>query len=193
VHHLSRKIFLYRDPQTNAVLRAVGGTSLPPIRFTFQLFTYWRDGDRLIKRVEQGVGARAQAIGPVGYHRAQRWQTSWVFTLPVFMARDNTRPAEVFETYDFFTHDPGTASPRYQLSWMRLGPAPAALGGGRAILEMTARRFETLGDVPSQTLRAYIENEAPLWRAPPRDLAEIRALQALPQETDAAGYGAASP
>lgn len=161
VHHLSRKIFIYRDPQTNAVLRDIGGVALPPIKFGYQLFTYWRDGEKLIKRVEQGIGERVQTIGPVGYHRAQRWGSTWVFTLPVYFARDNSRPAEVYETYDFFTHDPGAAAVRHQLSWTRFGPAPEALGGGRVILEMTARRYSRLTDLPSASLIAFIESEAP--------------------------------
>lgn len=188
VHHLSRKIFLYRDPQTNEVLRSVNGVALLPIKFAYQLFTYWRDGDRLIKHVEQGVGDRAQVIGPVGYHRAQRWGSTWVFTLPVYFARDNSRPAEVYETYDFFTHDGGAALVRHQLSWTRLGPAPEALGGGRAILEMTARRFDRLTELPSASLKNFIDAEAPLWREPPTDLPAIRAIQALPREQDVPGF-----
>jgi hypothetical protein len=188
VHHISRKIFLYRDPQTNEVLRQVGGVALPPIKFAYQLFTYWRDEDRLIKYVEQGVGERAQVIGPVGYHRAQRWGDSWVFTLPVYFARDNSRPADVYETYDFFTHDAGRVAVRHQLSWTRIGPAPEALGGGRAVLEMTARRYDRLSDLPSETLKTFIETEAPLWREPPADLAAIRALQSLPREQDVPGF-----
>jgi hypothetical protein len=38
-------------------------------------------------------------------------------------------------------------------------------------------RIEDYGDVP-ESLRAYIEAEAPLWMNPPADLDEIRALQA---------------
>ena len=38
-------------------------------------------------------------------------------------------------------------------------------------------------DLPSE-LRAYIDDDAPMWRDAPKDLEEIKRLQAVPHEEE---------
>jgi hypothetical protein len=43
-------------------------------------------------------------------------------------------------------------------------------------MHLVAWRVDRYSDLPA-SIREYLESEAPMWKAPPRDLAEIRALQ----------------
>ena len=107
---------------------------------------------------------------------------SHVFTAPVFL--DFPLPGgqaryEAWENYDFFIHPDGAVAEPHQLSWARVGPLPRWAGGGTSVMHLVTWRVESFDDVPA-SFRRYIEEEAPLWTAPPRDLAEIRELQSAP-------------
>ena len=43
-------------------------------------------------------------------------------------------------------------------------------------MHLVTWRAESFDEVP-ESLRTYIESDAPLWRAPPEDLADVRRLQ----------------
>ncbi|WP_156320300.1 hypothetical protein [Brevundimonas sp. AAP58] len=175
----SRKIYVYRDAETNAVLRQVNGMPVEPVAYPYQFITYELVGDRLTTMVEQGTGARVQRIGPGDTMQARRIGDAHVFTAPLFLdfPAGGDRRYQAFENYDFFIQAPGGASNPNQLSWVRYGDAPAWAGGGPAIMHLITWRIDRYEDVPS-TLRDYIETDAPLWRAPPTGIDDIRRLQA---------------
>ena len=56
------------------------------------------------------------------------------------------------------------------------GSAPPGAPPGRMSMNAYFHRYEAYGDLPD-TLRSFIEEHAPLWKEPPKDLAEIRELQ----------------
>lgn len=172
VVQLNRKIFIYRDPRTNEVLRKVGDQIVRPIAYPYQMITYeLRDG-QLVTWVEQGAGRRRQRLGPGTATHARRIGDRLVFSSPLFINLDGPLRYEAYENYDFW-YEPNGA---HHLSWNRFGTLPPFFGGGQGVFQLVCRRVTRYADLPA-TIRDYLEREAPLWREPPKDLTEIRRLQ----------------
>jgi hypothetical protein len=175
---LSRKVFVYRDPETNELLREYKGQPVSRIAYPYQFITYKLQGDRLVTMVEQGSGANLQRIGPGDNFLLRRLGSSLVFSSPLFINMETPRGKyEAYENYDFVYH-PGEKEPaaRHQLTWNRIGDLPVFVGKGRAVIQMVGWRVDRFEDLPS-TIRDYIKADAQMWMQPPRDIDEIRALQ----------------
>ena len=176
-HQVSRKTFIYRDPDSGAVLREWQGRALPPIAYPYQYITYSLRGDGLETWVEQGAGARRQRIGPGTDLTARRIGNTVAFSAPLFLdlpLPDGLR-MQAFEHYDFFDQGmTGGVTHPYQISWLRFGDLPAGLGKG--VMHMVSWRVDRYADLPP-SIRGYLESEARLWLEPPKDIAEIRRLQ----------------
>jgi len=175
---LSRKVFVYRDIDTDAILREYEGRPVTRIAYPYQLITYSLEGDKLVTRVEQGAGAALQKIGPGENFLLRRLGGSLVFSSPLFLNMETPRGKyEAYENYDFVYHpDEKGPAAKHQMVWNRLGDLPAFVGKGRAVIQMVGWRVDRFEDLPA-SIRDYIKAEAPLWAAPPKDLDEIRALQ----------------
>ena len=174
-HQLSRKTFYYRDAVTGQVLREYQGKPVEPIEYPYQFISYELKGDRLQTWVEQGSGRALQRIGPGEDIRARRIGESLLFSAPLFL--DLEFPGgryQAFEHYDFLV-EPGSDAPA-QCSWVRYGDLPPWAGGKPSIMHMVTWRIDDYEALPAR-MREYLEAEAPLWMAPPKDLADIRALQ----------------
>lgn len=180
-HQLSRKTFVYLDPESNEILREVNGKPVQHIAYPYQFITYRLEGDRLLTTVEQGSGPALRTIGPSDEITVRRLGGVAVFSAPLFLAFDTPRGRyEAFEHYDFFLQPDGAGQP-YQLSWLRYGDLPPFLGPGKAIVHLVSWRVSSFAELPT-SIRAYVEAEAPLWLEPPKDLDEIRELQQPPPE-----------
>lgn len=169
---LSRKIYIYRDPVTGEVLREFGGKPVRPIAYPYQQIDYSREGDQLRTMVTQGSGARLARIGPGGDATARKLGgDTLAVTAPLYL--DMKLPGggamQAFENYDFFFAPNGL-----KLSWLRYGND--ALTGQPAVMHMVGWRVEKFADLP-EGMRKYVEAEAPLWKAPPVNMAEIARLQ----------------
>ncbi len=188
VKQLSRKVFFYRDIDSGEVLREYRGREVTPIAYPYQLITYALDEGRLLTWVEQGSGPMLQRFGPIDNIQLRRIGRTRVYTAPLFLdfPIGNNRRYQAFENYDFFIHpdDTGLAYPN-QLSWVRYGDLPPFAGDGHAIIHLVSWRVDSYDALP-EAMRDYLENDAPLWRAPPEDLEEIRELQA--EETPPTGF-----
>ncbi|MEQ8403693.1 MAG: DUF1838 family protein [Oceanicaulis sp.] len=173
-HQYNRKIYIFRDPETGEVV-----PDSVPVAYPYQFITYEMDGEGgLNTRVEQGSGERILALedDSLSYRRLGDTQ---VFTAPVFIdfpIPGSEARIQAWENYDFFIHPEGTVEEPHQLSWARTGRLAPWAGGGEAVFHLITWRVEAYDDLP-QTMRSYVEAEAPLWMNPPADLAEIRALQ----------------
>ncbi len=178
VHQYNRKIYIARHPETNEVLREWNGQKVEPVAYPYQFIRYELKGNGIETMVEQGAGARVQKIGPGKDISVRMLGDAAVFTAPVYL--DFPLPTgmryQAFENYDFFIQRKGKVKVPHQLSWLRYGNSPAWAGGGPTIMHLVTWRIDRYEDVP-ETMRAYIEADAPLWRAPPLDLADIRRLQ----------------
>lgn len=168
-HQYNRKIYIFRDAETGAVTGDA-------IAYPYQFITYRLDGDRVETWVEQGSGARLARIGPGRTMAHRRLGALRVFTAPLFL--DLPLPQgrmQAFENYDFAA-DPAQPPSSWVLSWMRIGDLPPAFGPGQAVMHLVTRRFERFEDLPAG-MRGHVLAQAPLWRGPPADLAEVRRLQ----------------
>jgi hypothetical protein len=177
----NRKTYVYRDVKTGEILREYQGKPVAPIAYEYQFITYaLGEGGKLETSVEQGREPRIQRFGPDGDMGVTRLGDTFVFTAPVFL--DFPIPGapvryQAWENYDFFVTPKANISHPLTLSWARYGALPPWAGGGPAIIHMVTWRLDRFEEVP-EDFRRYIETEAPLWRAPPADLADIRRLQA---------------
>jgi hypothetical protein len=180
VHQYSRKIYMFRDPATGQVLRQFNGNAVAPIAFPYQFIRYRLQGDDIATVVEQGVAPNVMTIPARQGITARRLGNDGVaFTAPLYMdfpSRGGAR-FQAFENYDFFISTNPAVSEPHQLSWVRFGPAPAWAGGVPSVMHLVTWRVERFEDLPAP-MRSFIEAEAPMWKAPPVDLADIRRLQA---------------
>ena len=179
-HQYNRKIYVFRDPATNAVITQKDGRPVAPIAYPYQFITYMLKNADVETVVEQGAGKQLRRIGPGEGMSVKALGETLVFSAPVYL--DFEIPGapvryEAFENYDFLIQPEksGLAVPN-QLSWVRYGPLPPALGGGRSIMHLVSWRVDTYAALP-ETIRSYVEAEAPLWMSPPQDLEEVRILQ----------------
>lgn len=177
-HQYNRKIYIFRDPVTGAVLREVGGKTVEPVAYPYQFITYALKDGGIETFVEQGTGEGVRRIGPGTQMSLRMLGDTAVFSAPVYLDFRVGPDAryQAFENYDFFFQPPGSVAEPHQLSWVRYGPAPAWAGGVPSIMHLVTWRVEDYAQVPA-SLRSYIETDAPLWKAPPADLADIRRLQ----------------
>lgn len=180
-HQYSRKTYIYHDAKTGERLREVDGKPLPPIQYPYQYITYRLDGDQIETMVEQGRAPNVQQIGP-GRDISGRWMGGGVaqFTAPVYLdfPLPNGGRYEAFENYDFFVQpDAVDRKARYQLSWVRYGSLPPFADGKPVIMHMVAWRYDSFDDVP-ESMKAYVTEEAPMWKLPPLNADEIASLQA---------------
>lgn len=176
-HQYNRKTYIFRDAESNEVLTEYNGNPVEPIAYPYQFITYELKDGRLETWVEQGSGERMSRMGP-GYDiSARRLGDAVVFSAPVFL--DFPIPGtdsryQAFENYDFFIQQ--NASVPGQLSWLRYGDCPRWSGSQPCIMHLVTWRVDGFDQVP-ETLRSWIETNAPLWKAPPVDLDEVRDLQ----------------
>lgn len=180
-HQYNRKIYIFRDPATGEVLETWNGQAVEPVAYPYQFIRYALDGEGMKTTVEQGAGERVQTVeGGSMAHRLVG--DTHVFTAPVFLdfpIPGTERRYQAWENYDFFIQpEEGVAEP-HQLSWARVGPLPPWAGGAQSVMHLVTWRVESFEDVPAD-FRRYILEQAPLWKAPPQDLAEIRQLQEGP-------------
>jgi len=173
-HQYNRKIYVFRDPGTGEVV-----PESQPVAYPYQFITYEMDGEGgLNTRVEQGSGDRILALEDDSLSYRQLGDTH-VFTAPVFIdfpVPGSEMRIQAWENYDFFIHPEGTVEEPHQLSWARKGRLAPWAGGGEAVMHLITWRVDAYSELPD-TMRAYVEAEAPLWMNPPADLAEVRALQ----------------
>jgi hypothetical protein len=171
VLQLSRKIFFYRDPTTNEVMRTYNGQKVEPIAYPYQQIIYEFKNAKMTSSVVQGKAPRTQNISQTSENRVRDFGGVTVFSAPLFL---NFGSFQAYENYDFLVQK--TGKPKYQLSWNRRGSLPPFFGGGDSVFQLVSYRIDRYADLP-KSIRDVLESEAKLWMAPPKDLNEIRELQ----------------
>lgn len=190
VHQLSRKFFIFRDPVTGKVLTEFDGSPVVPIRYPYQHIVYrYTPGDGAVStEVTMGSGEFVTRMmgNSISVRHLEGTDRS-CFTCPVFLNLDTDQgPYEAYENYDYF-HDGkasgggGGTGGAHHCTWVRFGAA--APFSQSAVLHALVWRVGQFADLPAE-LRAYIHHEAPMWRDAPRDLEEIKRLQAARPKED---------
>ena len=186
VVHLTRKTFTYTDPETGEVLTEYNGQEITPIAYPYQLIEYRFENGRIYGDVTQGTGDRVRKIISEDGIAARQMGDTWAFTAAVFLdfPLPNGTQYEAWENYDFFIHPEGSVEEPHQMSWQRYGSLPAWAGGEKAIYHLLNHRVESQDEFPPQLL-AWAQEHKPEWLSPPKDLAEIEAIQ---NEDESAGF-----
>lgn len=177
--HLTRKTFAYTDPVTGEILKEYNGEPVSPISYPYQVITYRKEGGKIFGDVEQGVGEGIRHI-KMEEGMGMRWigQDTLAVTAPIFLdfpLAGGTR-YEAWENYDFFLHRGDKLDEPYQMSWQRFGSLPPWAGGGKAIYHLLSWRVEDENEFPPKLLE-WAKADMPMWLIPPKDMAEVRALQ----------------
>jgi len=174
VHKASRKMFLLRDPATNAVIEQIDGKRLDGYFYPYQSMTFRLEGDVLRGVSTQGSGAAKHTVDIGSALDARRVGEMVVFSAPNARARPDGTGS--FEMYEFWVQPKGSATrPSTTLTLTLVNWHP--IGRGKPVYtHRTSWRVERYDALPA-SLREWIDVNAPMYREPPRDLAEIEALQ----------------
>ncbi len=174
--HLSRKIFVSLDPATGALAVGADGKPRAPIAYPFQVRTYTLDGSDVIYTVQSHDMTAVTEEPPSRGFTAAKFGGVTHFNYAMFVDRlrgDGSR-TRFYEVNDFFLRpDAKTDQERFQNTWTSAGPGPT-------VASATFTRFRQFTDMP-KAIVDYVKANAPLWMAPPKDMAEIEKLRtALP-------------
>jgi hypothetical protein len=172
---LSRKIFILLDPRTGARQTGKDGKPRAPTAYPFQVRRYTLEGDELRYEVESHDSARVFAEPPKRNFTARQLGNVIHYNYAMFIDRvrvDGVR-SQRFEVNDFFLRRGAglTDAERYQYTWVGTGPGPS-------VSSVLSWRYASFDAMPGEALKAFIRAEAPLWLAPPQDMAEVEALRA---------------
>ncbi len=179
VTHLTRKTFAYTDLETGEVIKEYNGQTVEPIAYPYQVITYRLENDRIYGDVEQGVGERIQKIPAKDGIPYRKMGNGYIFNAMVFL--DFPLPTgdqyQAWENYDFFIQAEGSIDEPYQMTWQRYGKLGAWAGHeGPVITHLHSWRVESHDQFPKKLLD-WAKSEKPMWLHPPKDIAEVRALQ----------------
>lgn len=178
--HLTRKTFAYTDPETEEVLKEYKGQEVQPIAYPYQMITYRLENDKIYGDVEQGVGDRIQVIKAEDGIPYRKMGSGYIYNAAVFLdfPLPNGKQYQAWENYDFFIQPEGSVDEPHQMSWQRYGSLPpwAGMPDTKAIIQLHSWRVESHDEFPEKLL-AWAKAEKPNWLNPPKDIAEVRALQ----------------
>ncbi len=176
---ISRKIFIYTDTATGEALETYNGNTVTHIQYPYQQISYVLKQNKLVSWVTQGSGSSIQTIGPGTKTFARKLGKNVMFSAPLFLNIKTPRGVyEAYENYDFIVSPKAkTTQQKYQLMWNRYGDLPPFAGQGKCIIQLVCYRVNAF-DQLSEPLKKYITTKAPLWLDAPKNMAEIKALQA---------------
>eukprot|EP00979_Chaetoceros_neogracilis_P010934 scaffold2621_cov274-Chaetoceros_neogracile.AAC.4 len=183
IRQFSRKIFWFRDPNTNELLTEYNGQPVQPIKYDWQVFDLKRGynpNDPSMAPILPSVvkGPRSVPCMPV----TPRYAGSDVihYQCPLFIDIETPKGTyQAWEIYDYtldLTHD---ANRPPSLSWSRQGSNPPFIQDGMGVMHFLGHRLDSFEELPEQ-IRTLVEEEYSLFQDPPMDMEEVHQLE---QET----------
>ncbi|MCB2107142.1 MAG: hypothetical protein KDE14_05550 [Rhodobacteraceae bacterium] len=173
---LSRKIFITIDPKTGEIALGPDGKPRRPIAYPYQMKTYTLDGDEIVYSVQSHDGRVIADEEPRRNYSVRKIGNVTHFNYAMFIDRDrgNGERVQRFEVNDFFMRpDPDlNEQERYQYTWTGTGPGPI-------MSSAVSWRYSAFDDIPNELVKKYIRENAPLWQAPPKDMAEIERIRTI--------------
>jgi hypothetical protein len=169
---LSRKIFISLNPATGEILKDKDGNPRKPIAYPYQVKTYTLEGDDIVYSVQSHDMTVVADEPAQKNYTATKLGNMVHFNYAMFIDRvrgDGVR-TQRFEVNDFFLRpDAKTEQERYQYTWVGTGPGPI-------VASAVSWRYAKFEDMPKRIVD-YVRTHAPLWQAPPKDMAEIARLK----------------
>lgn len=174
VHKASRKMYIMRDPATGEVIEQIDGRPNTSYFYDYQYMTFRLDGDRLSGKATQGSGSALRTVDIGSAMDAKKVGDVTVFSAPNYRARPDGTGS--YEMYEFWVQPrEKNITPSTQLTLTLVNWHP--IGKGKPVYtHRTSWRVDRYEDLPA-SLRSYIESRAPLFKEPPKDMAEIERLQ----------------
>lgn len=173
---ISRKIYFFLDPgEDEIVLDAATGRPRRPSIFAYQVRRFDLVDGAIQYRVESHDlrGIRQGGFG-VTYTVSRLGDQVHVNYASFPRRPDTAGELQVTsgEVYDYFDNGPSISETpkRFQMSWVGTN-----LEGN--IANQRGWRFDAFDDIPNGWLKSIIMDKAPMWTAPPRDMAEIDNLR----------------
>lgn len=176
VHKAARKMFILRDLDSGEVIETIDGQPNTRYFYPYQYMQFRLAGDRLIGTSTQGAGEAVRTVDIGASFTARMVGDTAVFSAPNFRGLpDGTGSFEMYEFWVPRLAGRAAANPHSTLTLTLVNWHP--IGQGRPVYtHRTTWRVEAYEDLPA-SLRDYIDSQVPLYREPPRDLAEIQRLQ----------------
>lgn len=163
VRQFSRKVFVFRDIETNEVVSQHQGKPLNRIAYDYQYITYSLENGSLVAETTMGTGDSVVTLrGDRFYWR--NLKDSFAISSPLFTERG------WIENYDFYG-----GNGMYHMAWCGSGPS-TIVDTGHVMMEMSSVRMDSFNELPD-SMKQYILEHAPKWQFPPKDLSEVTQIQ----------------
>ena len=190
VRQFSRKIFWFRDPDTNELLTEYNGKPVKPIKYDWQVFDYKRgtfengmigDDPGMTPIIPTIVrGPRKTPCFPVMPRYAG--SNLMLFQVPLFIDIQTSQGKyQAWEFYDYTVDMIDNIGSNYQrpptVAWSRQGGNPPFVEDGESgVMHFHGQRVNKFEELPEHMQR-LVEKEYNLFRAPPFDMAEVNLLE----------------
>ncbi len=176
VHLLNRKLMVFRNPQTGEAIQLPDGSPMWLSDYTYQHIRTRLEDGRLSSYAEQGVGDAYGEVTGGQNTEVQHFEDMSVFTTPAQYSIDWNGEQPVWETYHWIERRLGDKIV-YDGVWAGDFPLPPGFPPGRGTMHAYFHRYDAFETLPG-TIRAFVEEYAPLWKAPPADMDEIERCKA---------------
>ena len=178
IRQLSRKIFWFRDPESNHILTQYEGKPVNPIVYDSQMIDYHRGSDGSITySVEASLRVLKDALPKMKITSHMAGPQQMMINIPVFLdipmpntdnAADGGGRYQAWEFYDYNV-DPTFPQNRPPTAvWCRQGSVPPFNTDSKAVLRFSGYRVETYNDLPER-MRVEVELAYPHFQEPPKD------------------------
>lgn len=180
VRQFSRKIFWFRDPKTNEIIKEFNGKAVAPIKYDWQVFDYNRgenENDPSMATILPSVlkGPRLVPCMPIVPKYAGSEQI--MYQCPLFIDIE-TKDGGRYQAWEFYVYCSGIAFNENRpssASWSRQGPTPP-FDNEDGVMHFISHRVTSFEDLPEK-LRILVEKEFPLYKEAPRDMEEVERLE----------------
>ena len=180
VRQIGRKVFWFRDPETDEIMTEFEGRPVRPVQYDAQVFDYKRgvnvrDPSMPTILPLNVVGPRIIKCPPCSARWAGNGQL--LFQLPLFI--DMETPRGHYQAYEFYDYCLDTSFPDDRpgtVFWSRQGPLPPFDQNNPVVMHFSGYRATAFEDLPGY-IREVIEESFPLFRAPPVDMDDVHRIE----------------
>eukprot|EP00897_Mesotaenium_endlicherianum_P007801 jgi/Mesen1/7049/ME000369S06369 len=165
VVQLSKKLYIFRDKDTNALLTEFNGQAVKPIMRPLEHTTYTLEGSQMTTRVIVNTGEGTQILGGnLMSVRHMQNTTRMVYSCPVFV--DIQSPAggfEAYENHDYFV-DKAEGGESAHCSTVRVGCLPPF--AEKTVMHLVGWRLDSFDLLPP-SIQDYVAAQGSSWQEAP--------------------------
>lgn len=175
VRQFSRKLFWFRDSESNEILTEYRGQPVVPIIYDHQVFDYTLSSENTISA---SIVASERRIPVQNIEYRQIGDSCVLFQIPVFV------DIGTYQAWEFYDYSVDTIFKRPEtVLWCRAGSTPPFNSNNKAVMRFVGQRVETFKELP-QHFQDYVNEHYPLFREPPLNMEEVQELQQAAANSD---------